>query len=77
MLARCEDECGIATRLGVRNRVVPMIRPDGIQESLPHFVEPMLLSAGRPAAISEWTWAVEVKFDGIRLTHAPTARRRW
>src|SRR4051794_26390822 len=36
------------------------------REALPVFVEPMLAAAGRPDPAPEGTWAVEVKFDGIR-----------
>src|SRR4051794_28777623 len=36
------------------------------REALPVFVEPMLAAAGRPDPAPEGTWAMEVKFDGIR-----------
>src|SRR4051794_32612121 len=47
---------------------MPVIWPVGRapREALPVFVEPMLAAAGRPDRASEGTWAVEVKFDGIR-----------
>src|SRR4051812_5364307 len=43
-----------------------MPRSDATRESLPGFLEPMLLSAGHPATVNDAAWAVEVKFDGIR-----------
>jgi bifunctional non-homologous end joining protein LigD len=42
------------------------MRPVARTEPLPHFVAPMLLETGRPATPEDGSWAVEVKFDGIR-----------
>jgi ATP-dependent DNA ligase len=53
-------------------RLVRAMGPVARAELLPHFVPPMLLETGRPAAPADGLWAVEVKFDGIR----PDARRR-
>jgi ATP-dependent DNA ligase len=47
-----------------------------VRESLPAFVEPMLLSPG-PGLAVEGTWAVEVKLDGIRAQLRVDTRSRW
>src|SRR3954447_12247212 len=67
----------MATRGGVRSLVVLMSRSDATCEPLPRFVEPMLVSAGRPAADEPAAWAVEVKFDGIRAQLRVDGDRGW
>src|SRR4051794_38885091 len=54
-----------------------MSRPDATSELLPRSVEPMLLSAGRPAAGEGAAWAVEAKFDGIRAQLRVDGDRGW
>src|SRR4051812_26977709 len=54
-----------------------MLRPDATRESLPRFLEPMLLSTGRPAVVENGEWAVEVKFDGIRAQLRVDGARGW
>src|SRR3954453_609024 len=61
----------------VRRLVVVMLGPDATRESLPRFLEPMLLSTGRPAAVEDGAWAVEVKFDGIRAQLRVDGARGW
>src|SRR3954471_24746963 len=54
-----------------------MSHSDANRESLPGFLEPMLLSSGRPAAGADGAWAVEVKFDGIRAQLCVDGERGW
>src|SRR3954467_5137081 len=54
-----------------------MSPPDVTRESLPQFLEPMLLSSGRPAPDAVAGRAVEVKFDGIRAQLRVDGARGW
>jgi ATP-dependent DNA ligase len=54
-----------------------MLRSQATQESLPGFLEPMLLSAERPEAVGEGMWAAEVKFDGIRAQLRVDGSQAW
>src|SRR4051794_10682224 len=54
-----------------------MLPADASRESLPRFLEPMLLSTGTPAAVEDGAWAVEVKFDGIRAQLRVDGARGW
>src|SRR3954467_8105320 len=54
-----------------------MSPPDVTRESLPQFLEPMLLSSGRPAPDAVAGRAVEVKFDGIRAQLRVDRARGW
>src|SRR3954453_12778876 len=54
-----------------------MLPADASRESLPRFLEPMLLSTGTPAAVEDGAWAVEVKFDGIRAQLRVDRARGW
>ncbi len=52
-------------------------RLTGSAEPLPHFVAPMLLETARPAPPDDGSWAVEVKFDGIRAQLRVEGRNGW
>src|SRR4051794_21007097 len=54
-----------------------MLRSETTRESLPRFLEPMLLSPGRPPGGEERAWAIEVKFDGIRAQLRVDGARGW
>src|SRR3954471_23378332 len=54
-----------------------MSRPEATRESLPQFLDPMLLGSGRPAPDAAAGWAVEVKFDGIRAQLRVDGDRSW
>jgi bifunctional non-homologous end joining protein LigD len=46
-------------------------------EPLPQFVAPMLLQTCRKAVPDDGSWAIEVKFDGIRAQVRVDGRRGW
>jgi hypothetical protein len=62
---------------GIASLVVRATRPVARTEPLPRFVAPMLLESGRPAAAGDGSWAVEVKFDGIRAQLRVDGGRGW